>query len=200
MLLPLHRLPMFSFACISFLMLGVILAVACWLAFRSGKAGTTKLGGPAGRLVAFALLVVAGLGAIFCITIAVIDAPNEILRNGPVRRIEAHWPDGPTESGSGGSGAAARPDGKSPRGLHLRIEMTGGDEAAISRWLRDKTDGDVTFTVDTVDGPEGRITRIDAVIPISEHDLRDLQRDLERDLPNLNLPSGVKIELRGKDD
>jgi hypothetical protein len=31
-------------------------------------------------------------------------------------------------------------------------------------------------------------------------DLGEVRRDLERDLPDLQLPSGIKVEFRGPDD
>jgi len=51
-----------------------------------------------------------------------------------------------------------------------------------------------------IDGPDGRRTRIDIRIPVSDAEMRDLRNDLERDLPNLNLPRGVTIELKGDED
>jgi len=219
MLTPLHVLPMFGFAAIAFLMLGVILAVAVWIAFRSGQAGSTKLGGLGGCLVALALVFVAGLGAVACLVIAVVNAPNEFVRNGPVRKIEAHWPDVHKNHGKKGE-PAAEPGKSAPEdrgdaqgekdekeekdedahGMHIRVEIAGGDSAAIARWFREHTEGDFEVRTEPIDGPDGRRTRIDIRIPVSDAEMRDLRNDLERDLPNLNLPRGVTIELKGDED
>jgi hypothetical protein len=87
------RLPMFGFTCLSFLMLLVILAIATWLVFRSQEPGRTKLSGCAGCAVGFALLLIAGLGALGCTAVAVLTAPAEMVRHGPFKRFEFRWPD-----------------------------------------------------------------------------------------------------------
>ena len=201
---PFHRLPMFGFAFLGFLMIGVILAVACWLAFKSGKDGTTKLGGPAGCFMALALMFVAGLGALGCAAIALVNAPGELLRNGPIRKIEAHVHDWKAEHE--GADEADEPGEHGERGeaerkgVHFRIEMTGGNAQEISRWFREHTDGDMTVSVTTLAGPDGPRTRVDIELPIPESELREIRRDFERDLPNLKLPNDVRIELKGADD
>jgi hypothetical protein len=197
---------MFGFACFGFLMIGVILAVAVWLAFKSGKNGTTKLGGAAGCMISLALVFIAGLAALSCTAIALVNAPNELLRHGPVRRIEAQWPPLRAEHGKTADSESPEPDeGKekdadSEKGLHIQIEMAGGDATEVSRWFREHTDGDMTVSVDTVKGADGPRTRIDIRLPITEDELRDIRRDFERDLPNLNLPDGIRVELKGDDD
>ena len=195
---PFHRLPMFGFAFLGFLMIGVILAVACWLAFKSGKDGTTKLGGPAGCFMALALVFVAGLGALGCTAIALVNAPGELLRNGPIRKIEAHVHDWKAEHGQPGEPDEAGEAGR--KGVHFRVEMSGGNAQEISRWFREHTDGDMTVSVTTLAGPDGPRTRVDIELPISGSELRDIRRDFERDLPNLKLPNDVRIELKGVDD
>ncbi len=233
MLLPLHVLPMFGFAALAFLMIGVILAVACWVAFRSGASGSTKLGGFAGCMVAVALVFVAGLGAIACLLVVAVTAPAEIARNGPVKKIEAHWPDlhggkrdhdekadskpesakddedSAEEESEAHDGMSEDHDETSDKdtkseekehGLHIRVEVAGGDEAKISRWFRDHVHGDVGFHTESIRTPEGRRTRIDVRIPIPDEEIRRTRDDLQRDLPDLNLPSGVTIELKSGDD
>ena len=195
---PFHRLPMFGFAFLGFLMIGVILAVACWLAFKSGKDGTTKLGGPAGCFMALALVFVAGLGALGCTAIALVNAPGELLRNGPIRKIEAHVHDWNAEHGKPGEPDEAGEAGR--KGVHFRVEMSGGNAQEISRWFREHTDGDMTVSVTTLAGPDGPRTRVDIELPISGSELRDIRRDFERDLPNLKLPNDAQIELKGEDD
>lgn len=212
MLTPMHVLPIFGFAAIAFLMIGVILAVAVWIAFRSGQAGSTKLGGLGGCMVAFALVLVAGLGAVACLVVAAVNAPNELLRGGPVRKIEAHWPDVHKDHGEKGERTAEAQASEEPEpgasgtededahGLHIRVEIEGGDSAQIARWVREHTEGDLEVRTARIDGPDGRRTRVDIRIPVSDAEVRKLRHDLERDLPNLNLPYGVTIELKGEDD
>ncbi len=206
MLHPFHGLPMFGFACFGFLMIGVILAVACWLAFKSGKDGTTKLGGAAGCMISLALVFIAGLAALSCTAIALVNAPNELIRHGPIRRIEAQWPHlrgahGKTaDSESPEADEAPERDADAEKGLHIQIEMAGGDATEVSRWFREHTDGDMTVSVDTVKGADGPRTRIDIRLPITADELRDLRRDFERELPNLNLPDGIQVELKGDED
>ena len=228
MLIPMHVLPMFGFAALAFLMIGVILAVAVWVAFRSGGSGTTKLGGFAGCMVAVALVFVAGLGTIACLLVVGITAPAELARNGPVKKIEAHWPNLHGKSGDS-KGDSKQESEKSDEesdeesetsekpadasadapthatehedhGLHIRVEVAGGNEAKISRWFRDHVHGDVRFHTEPIHGPDGRRTRIDIQIPIPDVEIRKLRSDLERDLPDLNLPSGVTIELKTDDE
>lgn len=223
MLIPLHVLPMFGFAALAFLMIGLILAVAVWLAFRSGASGTTKLGGFAGCMVAVALVFVAGLGAIACLLVVAVTAPAEIARNGPVKKIEAHWPDlhdgkrDHDEKGDAKAGSAeheedseeedseardAMPgeDKHADRGLHIRVEVAGGDEGKISRWFRDHVHGDVQFHTESIRTPDGHRTRIDVKIPIPDEEIRKMRDDLQRDLPDLDVPNGVTIELKSEDD
>jgi hypothetical protein len=228
MLIPLHVLPMFGFAALAFLMIGVILAVAVWVAFRSGAAGTTKLGGFAGCMVAVALVFVAGLGAIACMVVVAVTAPAELVRSGPVKKIEAHWPsphgekrDGKADAGPDSakhdedsedeseehdamSGDQERSDEdrdeNGEHGLHIRVEVAGGDEAKIARWFRDHVHGDLKYHTESIRTPDGRRTRIDVQIPISDDDLRKMRDDLQKDLPGMDLPNGVTIELKSEDD
>jgi len=201
---------MFGFVLLGFLSICVILAVACFLAFKSGKEGTTKLGTGAGCLVALGLVFVAGLSALGCTAIAFLNAPNEVIRHGPFRRVEAHWPDLHADASEPADEPADEPAGEQageqagePRdseGLRLRIEMDGGDPAEVTRWFREHTDEDLTVSVESVEGPAGPRTRIDIEIKIPESDLHDIRRDFQRDLPNLNLPNGLSIELKSADD
>jgi len=202
-----HRFPMFGFALLGFLFIGFILAIAVWLAFRSGKDGTTKLGAAAGCMIALALVFVAGLGALGCTAIAIVNTPGEMLRHGPIRRIEAHFPRLHKDHEDSADEAPRSPGSEEDEAkeagaehLHLRIEMEGGDATQVSRWFRDHTDGDMTVSVRDLAGPGGKRTRIDITLPVPEKDLRELRRDFERDLPGLNLPDGLTIELKGEDD
>lgn len=203
---PFHRLPMFAFAGFGFLVIAGILAIACWLAFKSGRNGTTKLGGAAGCFIALALVFVAGLAALSCTAIAALNAPNEILRRGPVRRIEAQWPPLHDEHEKDMDGKPEAPDESSEapeehaHGLHIRIELDGEDATAVSRWFREHTEGDMTVSIEKLKGANGPRTRVDIELPISDDEIREIREQFERDLPELNLPEGVRIELKGEDD
>lgn len=203
---PFHRLPMFAFAGFAFLVIAGILAVACWLAFKSGKNGTTKLGGVAGCFIALALVFVAGVAAFSCTAIAALNAPNEILRSGPVRRIEVLRPRLHEDEDKASDGKPEAPDEdmegrEAPaHGLHIRVELAGDDATEVSRWFRDHTEGDMTVSVERVKGPDGPRTRVDIQLPISDDEIREVREQFERDLPSLNLPEGVRIELKGEDD
>jgi hypothetical protein len=206
MLHPFHRLPMFAFASLGFFVIAGILAIACWLAFKSGKNGTTKLGGAAGCFIALALVFVAGLAALGCTTIAVLNAPNELLRHGPVKRIEAQWPPLRGDHEENADSKPEAPDEspekpeESAHGLHIRIELDGTDTTEVSRWFREHTEGDMTVSIEKLKSADGPRTRVDIELPISDDDLREIREQFERDLPNLNLPQGVRIELKGEDD
>src|SRR5438034_7536604 len=88
-----HYLPMFAFYLLAFLLVAAVLAVAVFLAFKSGAQGQTKLGGCAGCAIAFALLLVAGLGAVGIGFVALMHLPNQALRRGPFRRFHMEFPE-----------------------------------------------------------------------------------------------------------
>ncbi len=87
------HIPMFGFVLLAFLLLGVVLAVAVFFAFKSGNAGQTRLSGPAGCLIALALLVIAGIGAIGLAIVALVTLPAEAMKHGPVKSFELQFPD-----------------------------------------------------------------------------------------------------------
>lgn len=209
------RLPMFGFTCISFLMLLVVLAIATWLVFRSGEKGTTRLSGCAGCAIGFALLAIAGLGALGCVAVAVIGAPVEMVRHGPFRKFEFHWPEDEQREGGEGSGdwetteegaAPGEPDlpGTSDRyPAHLSITLREDADlsevaGAISEWLREESDGDLEVRIRAGEGE--RETRLEFRLPISREELLELREELRRELPRLRLPERIEIEVRGDDE
>jgi hypothetical protein len=195
------RLPMFGFTCLGFLMIGVILAVACWLAFRSGEPGKGKLGGFAGCMVALALLLIAGVGALGCTAVAFLGARSEMVRRGPVKSFQLEWNDRDKGAREGGEKGAGEPRAEDEsHALHLRVEMRGGDASEVTRWFKENTEGDLTISIATVEDPDGPLTRIDFGLPVTNEELAEIRRNFERDMPNLRLPKGIKVELKGEND
>jgi hypothetical protein len=183
-------MPLFGFFGLGFLFFATIVAIAVWLALRSGEKGTTKLGGFAGCMIALALLVVAGMGALGCTAIAFLDAPNEIVRRGPVKSFEFHWDDedGPSEESSEGTG------------VRLRFEIRGVDPDQVTRWIRDNTDGDVTYSITTTESEGEKSVELDVSIPITEEELREFREEFRREFPDLRLPESLRVELRHEDE
>ncbi|MFN0009579.1 MAG: hypothetical protein ACKVXR_16905 [Planctomycetota bacterium] len=193
-------MPMFSFFALGFLFFATIVAVAVWLAVRSGEKGSTKLGGFAGCAIALALLVIAGIGALGCTAIAVFNTPNEIVRRGPVKSFEFNWghEDGPRqESGE----EVPEPEGGGDHGgIRLRFEVRGVEPDQVTRWIRDNTDGDVSYTITSSEDEDGKSVQLDVSLPISGDELRRFREDFQRDFPDLRLPESIKVELRSEDD
>jgi hypothetical protein len=217
------RLPMFGFTCLSFLMLLVILAIASWLVFRSGEKGSTRLSGCAGCAIGFALLAIAGLGALGFLAVAVVSAPVEMVRHGPFRKFEFHWPkdgdedrssrrgapDAPREPGAPGEPDApgeprelGEPDASDRYPARLSLTLREGSNVgeiagAISEWLREESDGDLDVRVRSESTFDGEVTRLEFRLPVSRAELEELRDELRRELPRLRLPESLEIEVRG---
>jgi hypothetical protein len=192
------HIPMFGFVLLAFLLLGVVLAVAIFFAFKSGNAGQTKLSGPAGCFIALALLVIAGIGAIGLTIVALVTLPAEAMKRGPVKSFELRFPE--DDLGAASEGGLRR-----VHGPHVTIELRGlQDPSDVMKWLRKRTDSQTNITVHEGKDASGKaITVIELTLP-EGHDvtqrLRETRRDLEEDLPDLRLPKSVKIEFRGPDE
>jgi hypothetical protein len=191
---------MFGFVLLAFLLLAVVLAVAVFFAFKSGQAGQTKLSGPAGCMVALALLLIAGIGAIGLVIVALVTLPSEAVRRGPVKSLEWRFPAHEDEATSPDSPARADDQGTS-----LTIELRGlQDPSEVMKWLRKRTDSGTHIAVHEGKDEDGKpMTVIELTLPESHdvtRELRDMRRDLEEDEPDLRLPSSVKIVFRGPDD
>lgn len=199
MTFSLLRMPMFGFFGLGFLLFATIVAVAVWLAVRSGEKGSTKLGGFAGCAIALALLVIAGLGALGCTTIALLNTPNEMVQRGPVKSFEFHWDDehGLRHEVGDEDEWEARDEDSAVR---LRFEIQGVEPGQVTRWIRENTDGDVSFTITTSEDEEGKVVHLDVSLPISEDEVRRFREDFHRDFPDLRLPESIKVELRHEDD
>jgi hypothetical protein len=87
----------------------------------------------------------------------------------------------------------------------VRVEMRGvQDHGEIMQWIRQRTQSETHIAVHEETGPDGEpYTVAELSVPVSKNQRRELKKlrsDLERDLPELHFPSGVRIELRGPND
>ncbi|MBL8859475.1 MAG: hypothetical protein JNL28_13265 [Planctomycetes bacterium] len=190
--------PMFGFALLAFLILALVVAVAVFFIFKSGEQGKTKLNGCAGCAIGFALLAIAGLGALGLVFVSVVSLPSEAVRHGPVKALEFHWDESAPAPDEPGRQAAASP-------LHVRVEMRGvKDHADVMKWLRKRTKSETHIAVHEEVGEDGEAyTVAELSLPVSKNqrrELKELRSQLERDMPDFNIPSGVRIELRGPND
>jgi hypothetical protein len=187
-------------AALGYLLVVAILAIAVLVVVRSGRKG--QAGGCTGCAIALAILVAAGLGAAGCTAVVLLGAGSEAIRHGPVRSISIERePARPAPSAERGARtergrAAPAPGGRFP--VRLRIELDGDvDVARLSRWIRDRLDGDVSLTYDTRPGPDGRPrTSLEFGLPIDPADMARFERELREELPELDLPRAVRIEIR----
>lgn len=202
------RMPMFGFLALGFLLFATVIAVACYLVFKSGEQGKTKLSGCAGCAIGFGLLAFAGLGALGCTAVAFLTIPDEAVRRGPIKSFEWRWPPrhahGPDAPDSPGSDRAEPEDAESHR-FQLRVMVRGSADyaevaRAISSWLRDETDVDFSLRthVRTEDGEE--VTELEFELPLSGEDLDEIRSNLERAIPEFELSEGVRVEIKDPSD
>jgi len=122
------HVPMFGFTVLSFLIVCAILAVATYLVFKSGEHGTTKLGGCAGCAIGFALLLIAGIAASITAGVILLTSRAEIVRHGPIRRLELDLDHGHDEDDS--STIPAEPGESEPsRAEHDDSSASGAEKA-----------------------------------------------------------------------
>jgi hypothetical protein len=209
------RMPMFGFLVLGFLLIAVVLAIACYLVFRSGEPGKTKLSGCAGCAIGFGLLSLAGIGALGCTAIAFIDAGNEAVRHGPIKSFEWRWPrdrhehdedagewDEGTDESSGDESSAGESDDS--HALKLRVVVRGSADYSvagqISRWLQEHTDGDITVSTRVRIENGDETTELEFGLPLSREEIEDIREDLERDAAGFELPEGVRVEIKDPHD
>lgn len=202
-MIAVSRMPLFGFAVVAFLLLCAILAFAVWFATRgAADPGRSRVNGPAGCAIGCALLAIAGLGAIATLAVVIVNLPTEFARNGPFSRIELRYDgDKSFDEPAGGAGADEHP--ANPR-VHAEIELRPGYEAApILRALRRRVSSGLDVTVRTVERDGETRTVIEVEAPLDEEarrELRDVLRDLKSDLPDLEIPAGMVLEIRGPND
>jgi hypothetical protein len=193
---------MFGFAVLAFLLLCAILAVAAWFATRGASdPAKTRVSGPAGCAIGCALLAVAGLGALATLAVIVVNAPAEWARHGPYRRIEfRHDAPAPRPAGTGDQDERASRDGR----VQVEIELAPGiDAGPVLAVLRRHIDAPLTVDVGALERDGVQRTRIRLTGRLDERAQRQLDRllrDLRQDLPALDLPDGIVVEVREPDE
>lgn len=203
-MIALSRAPMFGFAVLAFLLLCAILACAVWFATRgAADPGRSRVNGPAGCAIGCALLAIAGLGFLVTAAVVVVNLPAEWARHGPVSRVELRYEDDSSPTG-GTEGAGTPEQGSAGSSVHAEIELRPGHEAGpILRLLRREISSGLDVTVRTVerDGTARTVIEIDAPLDeAAEHELREVLRDLREEVPGLDVPEGIVLEIRGPND
>ncbi|MCY2960816.1 MAG: hypothetical protein NTY35_11670 [Planctomycetota bacterium] len=209
-MIALSRMPMFGFAVLAFLLLCAILAFAVWFATRGfADPGRSRVNGPAGCAIGCALLVVAGLGALATLAVVAVNLPTEWARHGPVSRVELRYGDDKKADEAGKDPSAPDTAPRSPglgqpARVHAEIELRPGyDAAPILRALRREVSTGLDITVRTVERDGTPRTVIEVVAPLdkaAERELRETLRGLKEELPDLDVPTGIVLEIRGPND
>ncbi len=203
-MIALTSLPMFGFVVLAFLLLCTILSFAVWFATRGTvDPGRTRISGPAGCAIGCALLAVTGLGAIATLTVVIVNLPAEWARRGPIERLALHYGN-EHDADSELEHATRDTDVPSPTSIHAEIELRPGYEPGpILRVLRRKISSDLDVSVRTVERDGETRTLIEVDVPLDDkarRELRQTLRELREELPELELPSGMVLEIRGPKD
>ena len=210
-----HPLPLLALV-VFVVFLGVLAGLALAVTRTVSPEGRTSRGlfGTLGSM--FALLFLCGLGmagtALFGATLAIGTAIGQ----NPIERIEVVRADGEAPLGleslfaeSSYEERARRElgerDRRSPReGTHLRVTTQPGTSEWVEEFLVeglgvDARDLHRSLRMHTERGPHGHeVEVLDFRLPVSEHDWRELERELRRELDGmeLSLPRGLSIELK----
>jgi hypothetical protein len=190
---------MFGFGCLAFVLICVVIAVACFLVFKSGEQGKTKLGAPAGCLIGCALLCMALLAALGVTLVLSLHAEQELVRHGPLKRFEFDL-EPPAEHPAEPAQPGAEPPSRHAR---LTIELASDQGWAdlsedITGWLREHVSGEIGVRIENRADPAGPRTELIFEVDVSGSELEGLRHDLREVLPTLRLPRHIEAEL--KDD
>ena len=147
-----------------------------------------------------ALVVIAGLGALGCTAIALLNTPNEIVRRGPVKSIELRSGDAHGQHADAVTEEDEEPQTDSEHAVSLRFEIEGVEPGQITRWIREHTDNDVPYTITTGTTEDGTVVHLDISLPITANELHRIREDFHRDFPDLRLPESIRIEIKHEDD
>ncbi|MFN0242065.1 MAG: hypothetical protein ACKVWV_04165 [Planctomycetota bacterium] len=204
------RIPMFGFALLTFLALGVIVAIACWLVFNSGEHGKNKLSTPAGCAIGCGLLGFACFGAIGFLLVSFVDWQAQAVQHGPFRSLRFRWDRDRHALAQEDGDRAPAPGDEAPTELpsidlgyraRLIVELRGSPAelnrivGRISGWLRENTDGE--FSVSTTSS-EGAL-RVEWGLPVRGDDVRRLKDELEQEIGGLQIPDDVEVTFDVKD-
>jgi hypothetical protein len=187
-------------AVLGYLFLLATLTIAVLIVVRGAKDG--RAGGCTGCAIALAIVIAAGVGAVGCTAVVAVATGSEVIKHGPVRSIdlEYDWGTGSTRPQGSWRSSSQTQRGEYP--VRLQIELDGPvDVGRIARWIRDEIDGDVSISYEVLEqSGEGRRTVLDIGLPIDPDDMADFERELRRELPELTLPSAIRIEIRSDED
>ena len=187
--------PLFGFGCLAFLLICSVLAVACWVVFKSGAKGTTKLGAPAGCLVGCALLFLALFGALGVALVLTLNLQQEIVVHGPIKKFQFDLEPRRLPPAPGAPSVT--------RHARMVIELRAdadwvGLSQDISEWLRRRVRSEISVRSEVRSTAAGPRTALIFDVEVPEPDLDRLRRDLREVLPTLRLPEHIEAEL--KDD
>jgi len=194
-------MPPFGFYALCLLLWLCLLALLAWLLLRSGAKGTNKLSGAAGCLLALAFGFMALLGAFGVLVVALFDIPDQLLRHGPVRKLEFILPNEPKPLPQGQSGGAEFDTGFPERRARLCVSLDADApwtelSKEISRWLRRSVPGDITTRTKLIDAQ--RVLEFE--FTVLDQDLANFDNALRAIQPTWGLPQHSVVEFRRPDE
>ncbi len=194
-------MPPFGFYALCLLLWLCLLALIAWLLLRSGAKGTNKLSGAAGCLLALAFGAMALLGAFGVLVVALFDIPDQLLRHGPVRKLEFILPNEPKPLPQGQSGGAEFDTGFPERRARLCVSLDADApwtelSKEISRWLRRSVPGDITTRTKLIDAQ--RVLEFE--FTVLDQDLANFDNALRAIQPTWGLPQHSVVEFRRPDE
>jgi len=158
---------------------------------------------PAGCLtgcaVGLALAALGGLGLLALVAALAVQTAAVVVEQNPVRRVYLG-----TRSATEGAAGEARPlagfAADPARPLHLVFEVEGHGRAPrkLLHWIREWSDGEATVSArDEYDAAGRPVTWIDVALPARGRDLREIEREVRKLLPDADWDDGLRIEFKG---
>jgi hypothetical protein len=194
-------MPPFGFYALCLLLWLCLLALIAWLLLRSGAKGSNKLSGAAGCLLALAFGAMALLGAVGVLLVALFDIPDQLVRHGPVRKLEFILPNDPKPLPQGQSGGAEFDTDSPERQARLRVSLDADApwtelSQEISRWLRRSVPGDITMRTELIDAQ--RVLEFE--FTVLDRDLANFDLALRSIQPTWRLPERSTVEFKQADE
>lgn len=186
-------LPILAFCFVGFLGFLLLLAFAAIVGFRglarSANGERSVAHAVAGVGMALAIVFLAGLGALGCSAATTAMTAHHLLVNGPLHTIEL-------ERGPFPAAYAALHGLDRDHQLHLRVKVEGArDFERLRRWLEHETHGAVSFKVSSQREGGQEYSLLDFALPVDQHELSRLEREIQHDFPWLELPESLRLEL-----
>jgi len=174
---------------LSILGAGLVFAMRGLLRSGGDSPGSAAARAFGALFLAVALIALGGLGAAGCLFGTIALAANHAVHDGPIRAFTIERVDEPTDyERSLGLSSQHR--------LHLSLKVRGaGDFDALREWLERESNGDVRMSVTTRDENGTDYSYLDFALPVDEYDLEELEREISREFPGLELPDGLRIEI-----